>query len=126
LPVDALSGIDQAIEATKNNNTLTVQLALDYGGHNEIDRAIQKAVAAGEKEFSESTLSKYFDNPFVPSPDYICRSAGEKRLSGFMLYQSNYAELGFYDKLWPDWDESMVNLIVDDFHKRIRKFGEVK
>ena len=92
----------------------------------EIDRAMKKAVLAGEKEFGESTLLKYFDNPFVPSPDFICRSAGEMRLSGFMLYQSNYAEFGFYDKLWPDWDESMVNLIVDDFHKRTRKFGEVK
>ena len=126
LPLDTLKGLDEAVEATKDNSTLVVQLALNYGGHDELARAIKKAVASGEKEFDESTLTKYLDNPFVPSPDFICRSAGEMRLSGFMLYQSNYAEFGFYDKLWPDWDESMVNLIVDDFHKRTRKFGEVK
>lgn len=126
LPKEDLDAMDRAVEETKGNSKLIVQLALNYGGHDEINRAIKRAIENGENDFSEPTLSKYFDNPFVPAPDYIARSAGEKRLSGFMLYQSNYAELGFYDKLWPDWDEAMVGEIVADFQKRIRKFGEVK
>ena len=56
----------------------------------------------------------------------IVRSAGECRLSGFMLLQSNYAEFGFYEKLWPDWDESMVELILEDFNNRTRKYGGIK
>lgn len=126
LPQYVLSSLDKAVEATASNDRLVVQLALNYGGHDEIDRAVRKAIAAGENKFTEDVLSRYFDNPFIPSPDFICRSAGEMRLSGFMLYQSNYSEFGFYDKLWPDWDESMIRQIVDDFHKRTRKFGEVR
>lgn len=126
LPQEDLDAMDKAVKETTGNDKLIVQLALNYGGHDEINRAIKKAIEAGESDFSESTLSRYFDNPFVPSPDFIGRSAGENRLSGFMLYQSNYAEFGFYDKLWPDWDESMVTQIVGDYNKRIRKFGEVK
>ncbi len=125
LSKEVLSSLDKAMEETKNNTTLTVQLAINYGGRDEIARAINKALANGVSSFSQDTLSSYLDNPEVPEPDFICRSAGEKRLSGFLLYQSNYAEFGFYDKLWPDWDESMIDLVVDDFHNRKRKFGDI-
>ena len=121
-----LSSMDKAVEETKNNSTLTVQLAINYGGRDEIARAINKALEDGVTVFEEDTLSKYLDNPEVPEPDFICRSAGEKRLSGFLLYQSNYAEFGFYDKLWPDWDESMVETLIEDFSNRKRKYGALK
>ena len=123
LPERVLDAIDEAVERTAGCGALTLQLAINYGGLDEIARAASKAVADGIDSFDASTLSGYLDNPEVPSPDFIVRSAGEKRLSGFMLYQSSYAELAFYDRLWPDWDESMIGIILDDFDSRKRRFG---
>ena len=125
IPASAYSGLMKAVEATKDNKVLTVQLAINYGGWDEISRAIGKALKDGVTEFGPETLLSYVDNPTVPQPDMIVRSAGECRLSGFMLLQSNYSEFGFYEKLWPDWDESMVDSIIEDYQKRTRKYGGV-
>ena len=81
--------------------------------------------SSGQHDFSEESILSSLDNPEVPSPDYIARSGGEKRLSGFMLYQSSYAEIGFYDKLWPDWDGSMIDEIIRDYDSRNRRFGGI-
>ena len=125
IPSSALSSLDRTIEATKNNTKLTVQLAINYGGRDEIARAVNRAIADGVTHFEPDTISNYLDNPYIPEPDMIVRSAGEERLSGFMLYQSNYSEFAFSDKLWPDWDEAMVKEMVDVYNKRVRKFGDV-
>ena len=125
IPSSALKGLDKAINETKDNKTLTVQLAINYGGRDEIRRAINKALSMGVTNFENDTLLDYLDNPFIPEPDMIVRSAGEERLSGFMLYQSNYSEFAFFDKLWPDWDEGMVKEIVDIYNNRVRKFGDI-
>ncbi len=125
IPSSALKGLDKAIEETKSNKTLTVQLAINYGGRDEIKRAVNKALEAGVTHFENDTLLTYLDNPFIPEPDMIVRSAGEERLSGFMLYQSNYSEFAFFDKLWPDWDEEMVKEIVEIYNNRVRKFGDI-
>ncbi len=125
IPASALEGIDRAVKATENNTTLTVQLAINYGGRDEIARAVNRALESGITHFEPDTLLSYLDNPSVPDPDMIVRSAGEERLSGFMLYQSNYSEFGFYSRLWPDWDEGMVKTIREDYNKRVRKFGDL-
>ncbi len=125
LPLADLVALDKAIEATKNNDKLTVVLAINYGGIDEINRAVNKALKDGITEFKGDILRAYLDNPELPLPDMICRSAGEFRLSGFLLYQSAYAEFGFYDRLWPDWDEEMIERIVSDYNKRCRKFGGI-
>ncbi len=126
IPSSALSGLDRAIRETEKNTTLTVQLAINYGGRDEIARAVNKAIESGVTHFDKDTLLSYLDNPSVPSPDMIVRSAGEERLSGFMLYQAAYSEFAFFDELWPDWDENMVTKIVEIYNKRVRKFGEIK
>ncbi len=126
LPEKDLIALDKAINETADNKQLTVILAINYGGKDEIRRAINKAISDGMTVFENDTLEHYLDNPEVPFPDMICRSAGEIRLSGFMLYQSAYAELGFYDKLWPDWDETMIHTIVSDYSHRCRKYGGIK
>lgn len=126
IPQSALKGIDKAVEETKNNTVLTVQLAINYGGRDEIARAVNKALESGVTEFESDTILAYLDNPSVPDPDMIVRSAGEERLSGFMLFQSNYSEFAFFDELWPDWDESMVERIVGIYNSRVRKFGDIK
>ena len=125
LPLPMLSRLDKAIDKTKGNKGMTLQLAIDYGGEDEIERCMAKAISAGMKEISYSTLLSYVDNPDIPAPDFICRSSGEKRLSGFLMLQASYAEIGFYDKLWPDWNESMIDTIIDDFNKRNRRFGGI-
>ena len=123
LSENVLNALDEAVSATAMNTGMTIQFALNYGGEDEIERAISRASEAGEKTLSCSTLMRYLDNPEVPPPDFIVRSGGEKRLSGFLLLQSSYAEIGFYDKLWPDWDENMIDTIISDFQKRDRRFG---
>lgn len=125
IPLSALEALDEAVEKTKNNTAITVQLAINYGGRDEIKRAINKALDFGVKSFSDNTLLQYLDNPFVPEPDMIARSSGEERLSGFLLYQSSYAEFAFLDKLWPDWNEETVDEIVNIYNNRTRKFGKV-
>lgn len=125
IPSSALSGLDEAIRATKDNTILTVQLAINYGGLDEIARAINKAIKDGVTTFSPSTLLSYVDNPEIPEPDMIVRSSGEERLSGFMLLESSYSEFAFFEKLWPDWDEEMVKTIVDIYNKRVRRFGDI-
>ena len=125
LPLPILSRLDKAIAKTKDNKGMTLQLAIDYGGEDEIERCMAKAISAGMKEISYSTLLSYVDNPDIPAPDFICRSSGEKRLSGFLMLQASYAEIGFYDKLWPDWNESMIDTIIEDFNKRNRRFGGI-
>ena len=113
----------EAEAATRQNGRMTVQLAIDYGGEDELERVITKAVNAGEKSFKYSNLSKYMDNPEVPPPDMIIRSGGEQRLSGFLLLSSSYAEIKSYDRLWPDWDEGMALQALSDFRIRNRRFG---
>ena len=124
LPDDVLSAIDEAKEKTKDGKRLTLQLAINYSGIDEIERATEKALRSG-MPFSSLSLLDFVDNPEVPSPDFIVRSSGEKRLSGFLLLQSSYAELGFYDNLWPDWDELMIDIIINDFASRKRRFGGI-
>lgn len=126
IPSSALSGIDRAIRETEKNTTLIIQLAINYGGHDEIARAVNRAIKSGVTHFEAETLLSYLDNPLVPPPDMIVRSAGEERLSGFMLYQAAYSEFAFFDELWPDWNEDMVTRIVDIYNKRVRKFGDIK
>ena len=123
LPLPVLRILSKAEAETKDNTRLTVQLAIDYGGEDELERAIKKALSKGETDFSAGNLLRFTDNPSVPPPDMIVRSGGERRLSGFLMLASSYSEINFYDRLWPDWDESMVKLMLGDFHSRHRRFG---
>ena len=102
---------------------VTLQLAINYGGHDEIIRAVNALIKEGVKEVSVEAIRSKFDNPDIPPVDFIVRSAGEERLSNFLLFDSAYSELGFYDKLWPDWDEEMIKTVKQDFLKRTRRFG---
>ncbi len=126
LPKEAKKAIAATIESTKNNTTITVQLAINYGGQSEICQAVTGAVNAGECEFTPEILRKYFEHPEIPPVDVIARSAGEIRLSNFLLFDSAYAELVFCDKLWPDWNEEDVAYVLEEYSHRVRRFGGVK
>ncbi len=107
LPQDILRELDWACEETRGFSGLQVILALNYGGRDEIVRAIKRMVrneALGPDSVSgltEDSVSKYMDNPDVPDPDLIIRTAGEFRISNFLLWEGAYSEYYISDKLWP-------------------------
>jgi len=125
LPEDARDAIEKAVKATESNDRITLQLAINYGGQDEICRAVNKALEEGCREITPEKIRSHFDNPFIPPVDVIARSAGEIRLSNFLLFDSAYSEFIFYDKLWPDWDEKCISEIQEEFAKRTRRFGGV-
>lgn len=123
LPEEAQDALKVVLDETKNNDRLVVQLAINYGGQAEICRAANRALAKGAKEFTPEIIRENFDNPEVPPVDIIARSAGEMRLSNFLLWDAAYAEFISYEKLWPDWDECDIVNIIKALGQRNRKFG---
>ena len=124
LPKDARAGILKTVEETKDCKTLTVVLAVNYGGQDEIARACNRFIEKNPgKPISIKDIQDNLDLPEVPAPDMIARSAGELRLSNFMLWDSAYAEFLSIDTLWPDWGEEQLQMCLDALSKRVRKFG---
>ena len=114
--------IEQVEEKTRDNKWMWINIAFNYGAKADILHAAKVAYDHGE--FLEDTFEKHLSSSHLPPLDLIVRSGGEMRLSNFMLYEAAYAELMFLDKLWPDMDEGDVDKILDDFDKRVRKFGK--
>jgi len=125
LPADIQKEITDSIKDTAGFNGLQVILAINYGGRDEILRAFRKIEAAGKKadNLNENDFRMYLDNPDIPDPDLIIRSAGEYRTSNFLLWESAYSELYISDKLWPDWEKSDLEAAIIDFKKRERRYG---
>ena len=117
-------------EETKNNTAITVNFALNYGGRDEILRAVEKIakdVKAGElavDKLNEQQFAEYLDTANMPDPELIIRPGGESRLSGFMLWQSNYAELYFPKILMPDFDGKELKKAIKEFNNRKINLGK--
>ncbi len=127
LPKDVQEVIEATVKATEDNTSITCNLAINYGGQNEICRAVNRCLTEGlQKNLTETDIRSHLDLPHVPPVDMIVRSANERRLSNFLLWDSAYAELGFYEKLWPDWKAEDVQSICKDYSQRVRKFGGVE
>ena len=122
LPQDIQDEINSTVEECKDFNSLTVVLAINYGGKDEISRAINKAKSEN-KEINENNFTEFFDLPEMPDVDLIIRTGGEKRLSNFLLWHGAYAELDFVDTLWPDYNEECFYQSIKEFQKRNRRFG---
>lgn len=122
LPQDIQDEINSTIEECKDFNSLTVVLAINYGGKDEITRAINKAKSEN-KQINENNFTEFFDLPEMPDVDLIIRTGGEKRLSNFLLWHGAYAELDFVDTLWPDYNEECFYQSIKEFQKRNRRFG---
>lgn len=118
--VDALSELE---ELTKNHKGISVQLCLDYGGKDELIRAVNAVIASKRKRVDAKIFSSYLDSGRIPDPDLIIRTSGEKRLSGFMPWQSGYAELYFSEKYFPDFGVEELREAVKEFGRRKRRFG---
>ena len=103
----------------------TLNIAINYGGRNEIVRAVNTLIADGKKEITEKDLSDALDTAGIPDPDLIVRTAGEERLSNFLPWQSVYSEFYFTEVLWPDLSEDDIDKAVAAYYARTRRFGGV-
>lgn len=125
---DIASEITRAVADTEKFGGMQVILALNYGGRDELVRAVQRLAAnrgGALKDVSEKDIAACLDNPDVPDPDLIIRSAGEYRMSNFLLWEGAYAELYVSQKLWPDWTGSDLTEAIDEYQNRERRFGGI-
>ena len=129
LSASVRQALTDAEVATAAGKTLTLVLALSYGGRDEILRAtrllIQQAVTEGldPARVTEEEFEACLDTLGIPAPDLLIRTSGEMRISNFLLWQLAYAELYFTDVLWPDFDASELQKALDDYQRRKRRFG---
>ena len=124
LPLALKKSIKNIEEKTGNNQGMTVNVMLNYGGRAEIVRAAARLAEEGA-EITEEGVSKRLYTCGLPDPDLIVRTGGEKRLSNFMVYQSAYSELLFIDKLWPDMEDRDIEDIIKEYGRRDRRFGGI-
>ncbi|MDD6222121.1 MAG: isoprenyl transferase [Lachnospiraceae bacterium] len=129
---DLLEEIVALEEATKNNTGLQFTIAINYGGRDEITRAVQeiaKEAAAGQiapEAITEETISRHLDTKDLPDPDLLIRTSGEERLSNYLPWQLAYTEFYFTDVYWPDFGREELIEAVKKYNQRDRRFGGVK
>ena len=116
-----------AIEATKNNDRLVLNVAFNYGGRDEIVLAIQKMMKDGiaPEQVTDELVSQYLFTAGVPDPDLIIRTSGELRISNFMIWQAAYAEWYITPTFWPDFDKKEYYHTLEAFAHRDRRYGKV-
>lgn len=132
LPMNVQKLLVETTKKTEQNTGLTLVFALNYGGRQEISdgfKALAASLRAGkisESDICEELISKYMPSSFLPAPDLVIRTSGEKRLSNFLLWQSAYAEFYFTNTLWPDFTRKDLEAAINDYLKRERRFGCVQ
>lgn len=119
--------IRHALEVTKDNQRITVNLAFNYGGRAEIVDAVRRIINDGipAEQVTEECISQYLYTSELPDPDLIIRTAGEWRLSNFLIWQAAYAEYYATPTYWPDFNDDELHKALLDYSKRQRKFGRV-
>ncbi len=129
LPESVRNSLEKAIEATAGNTKLTLNLALSYGGRDELVRAVQKIAHKCQhegltaEEICEQTIIDSLDTSALPDPDLLIRTGGEARLSNFLLWQLSYAEIYFTEVMWPAFRKDIFYKALADFQVRERRFG---
>ncbi|MCL2347593.1 MAG: isoprenyl transferase [Planctomycetaceae bacterium] len=132
IPDFALEEIDRTVAMTSNNGGMTLCLAINYGSRAEIVDAVKKIASDVQQgkvspdRIDETLFSGYLDTAGCPDPDLLIRTAGEMRLSNYLLWQLSYAELWVTENYWPDFDRELLQKAIDEFGKRDRRFGGVK
>jgi undecaprenyl diphosphate synthase len=122
LPVKVQQEIVGVESDTQSFTGLTVNLLINYGGRDEIVRAVNRLKNDNVAVITEEVIGNYLDK-ILPDVDLVIRTAGEERLSNFMLWQTSYAEYNFSPKLWPDFTADDFKMILDDYAGRKRRFG---
>lgn len=127
LPAEVQKEMVAAEKETKDFHRMAVVLAINYGGRDEILRAVKKlSLNTLAENICEENIRQAFDIPELPDADLIIRTGGEKRLSNFLMWQSAYSELFFSDTLWPDYTPEEFLKTLSMFKQRDRRFGAVK
>ena len=127
LPRHLQEAIEASVELTKNNDALTLSLAYDYGGRAEIVDAVRAILADRRRsdEITEETFDRYLYTWGLPDVDLVVRTAGEMRLSNFLLWQAHYAEYYTTDAYWPDFDDKEVERALESYALRKRRYGRI-
>ena len=126
-----VSVMDELELVTANNTEVNLTIALNYGGRDEVTRAVKRLAREVEqgrlasKQVSAKVLARFLDTHFLPDPDLVIRTSGEARISNFLLWQSAYSEYEFVDTLWPDFMAAEFIRLVNKFGSRERRFGAV-
>lgn len=120
---DIQKSVAQLAELTKNNTVITVIFAINYGGRDEILRAFQKYILVNQQPSSINHFSDFLDTSGIPDPELIIRTGGEQRLSGFLLWQSQYSELYFPSWYMPEFTPEKLDNAIAEFQHRQRRFG---
>ena len=129
LSAKTLRELDRSIERTRDNTAMTLNLAVNYGGRAELAdaaRAIAEKVQRGEldpKDIDEACVASHLYAPGLPDPDLLISTAGELRLSNFMMWQLSYAEIVSMPILWPDFDREALHEAIREYQRRDRRFG---
>lgn len=132
LPKECQEALDDALETTKNNTRINLNFALNYGGRDEIIRAIKLMYSdinkniIKEEDINSELIENYLYTKGIPDPDLIIRPSGEQRLSNFLLWQCAYSEFLYSDINWPDFKEEDLRRAISDYQNRDRRFGKVK
>ena len=112
-------------EELSKDKPYVCNVALNYGGRDEIVHAVRSALADGHRDINEEILSEYMYTSHSPDPDMVIRTGGDFRISNFLLWQAAYAELYFTDVLWPDFGPEELDKAIEDFYTRKRRYGGV-
>jgi len=120
--------VQQAIELTKNNRRITIVLAFNYGGRDEIICAIRRMLAdqVAPEDVDDALVSEYLFTCNLPDPDLVIRTSGEKRTSNFLTWQTVYSEWYFPEVYWPDFNETELRKAIEVYSQRDRRFGALK
>ncbi len=131
---DIQEGMKKAIEASQTNDKITVTFALNYGGRDEIVRAVNRYLSTFEDSprrmtykdcpLTQEQLEKYLDTAGMPNPELIIRTGGEQRTSGFLMWQSAYSEWYFTNKLFPEFTPAEFDKAIEEYQGRQRRFGK--
>ena len=127
-PQDIIDGINELEEKTKNNSRITFTIAINYGGRDEITRAVNKMIQEAKdgtltEPVTEQVIAQHLDTKLIPDPDLLIRTSGEQRLSNYLIWQSAYAELYFTNVLWPDFSKEDLIEAIRYYNTRDRRFG---
>ena len=127
LPGHLQEAIRESVELTKDNDVLTLSLAYDYGGRAEIVDAVRSILADRQspERITEETFGRYLYTQGLPDVDLVIRTAGEMRLSNFLLWQAHYAEYYTTEAYWPDFDEKEVERALESYALRKRRYGRI-